>query len=30
MEVANKIADSLRDEFDNPLKPITMELTVKE
>ena len=30
MEVGDKIAASLNDEFDNPLKPITMELTVKE
>ena len=29
MEVADKIAASLRDEFDNPLNPITLSLTVQ-
>jgi peptidyl-prolyl cis-trans isomerase B (cyclophilin B) len=30
MEVADKIVAAARDEFDNPLKLITMTLTVKE
>ena len=30
MEVVDKIVAAARDEFDNPLKPITMIMTVKE
>jgi len=30
MEVVDKIVVAARDEFDNPLKPIPMTLTVKE
>ena len=30
MEVVDKIVAAARDEFDNPLKPITMKVTVKE
>jgi hypothetical protein len=30
MEVVDKIVAAARDEFDNPLKPITMMMTVKE
>jgi hypothetical protein len=30
MDVVDKIVASPRDEFDNPLKPVTMTLTVKE
>jgi peptidyl-prolyl cis-trans isomerase B (cyclophilin B) len=30
MEVVDKIVAAPRDEFDNPLKPITMTMTVKE
>ena len=30
MEVVDKIVAAARDEFDNPLKPITMTMTVKE
>jgi len=30
MEVVDKIVAAPRDEFDNPLKPIPMKMTVKE
>ena len=30
MDVADKIVAAARDEFDNPLKPITMKMAVKE
>jgi peptidyl-prolyl cis-trans isomerase B (cyclophilin B) len=30
MEVVDKIVAAARDEFDNPLEPITMTMTVKE
>ena len=30
MDVVDKIVAAPRDEFDNPLKPITMKMTVKE
>jgi peptidyl-prolyl cis-trans isomerase B (cyclophilin B) len=30
MEVADKIVAAPRDEFDNPLVPVTMKMTVKE
>ena len=30
MEVVDKIVAAPRDEFDNPLKPITVTMTVKE
>ena len=30
MEVVDKIVASPRDEFDNPVKPVTMKMTVKE
>jgi len=30
MEVVDKIVAAARDEFDNPLKPIAMKMTVKE
>jgi hypothetical protein len=30
MEVVDKIVAAPRDEFDNPLKPIPMTMTVKE
>jgi hypothetical protein len=30
MEVVDKIVAAARDEFDNPLRPITVTMTVKE
>jgi peptidyl-prolyl cis-trans isomerase B (cyclophilin B) len=30
MDVVDKIVATPRDEFDNPLQPITMKMTVKE
>jgi hypothetical protein len=30
MDMLDKIVPALRDEFDNPLKPIEMKMTVKE
>ena len=30
MEVVDKIVAAPRDEFDNPLEPVTMKMTVKE
>ena len=30
MEVADKIVAVARGDYDNPLKPITMKLTIKE
>lgn len=30
MDVVDKIVAAARDEFDNPLKPIAMKMTVKE
>jgi hypothetical protein len=30
MEVVDKIVAASRDEFDNPLQPIMMKMTVKE
>ena len=30
MDVVDKIVATPRDEFDNPLKPITVTMTVKE
>ena len=30
MDVVDKIVAAARDEFDNPLKPIEMKMTVKE
>ena len=30
MDIVDKIVASPRDEFDNPLKPVTIKMTVKE